>query len=296
MAIVFPSAGKLRISPTLAATLLHAAERLPGYDNKDYYSLDLQNSVRKQIRSACPDDFDWIIHQIRKRIAQRPYCAILQGLRYDAGNRLFVAINSAFGPLVARPYNKPRAQLVHYIQPTTDLKSSQGNHFETERLHTDAADWETPVKLISMLCVRADLGGGGRSLVLDINTLRTEARNRLGAKTLELLENTPVPWKLASFLGGGLKWRCIFNASKLCWRRYTIDLSEESITGELLAALDGLEEVIASTPDTYDFILRKGELLFLDNHRTLHARTPITGEGMSHRLMIRSWINEEDNE
>jgi len=295
MSIAFPGTGKLKISPTLADKLLHAAERLPNYDNKDYYSLDLQKSVHDQIRSVCPNDFDWIIHQIRERIAQRPYCAILQGLRYDTGNRLFVAINSAFGPLVAIPYEKPRAQLVHYIQPTTDRKSSRGNHYETERFHTDTADWDTPVKLISMLCVRADRGGGGRSLVLDIDTLRSEARNRLGIKTLELLENTPVPWKLATYLGGGLKWRSIINESKLCWRRYTIDLSQDPITEDLLAALDALEEVIASTPGTLDFILHDGELLFLDNHRTLHARTPVTNEGMSHRLMIRSWIKAEDN-
>jgi hypothetical protein len=40
-----------------------------------------------------------------------------------------------------------------------------------------------------------------------------------------------------------------------------------------------------------DFLMREGELLFSDNTRTIHARTPIAAGTVSDRLMIRSWIN-----
>jgi hypothetical protein len=36
--------------------------------------------------------------------------------------------------------------------------------------------------------------------------------------------------------------------------------------------------------------MREGELLFSDNMRTIHARTPIIDGDASERLMIRSWI------
>jgi hypothetical protein len=36
--------------------------------------------------------------------------------------------------------------------------------------------------------------------------------------------------------------------------------------------------------------MREGELLFSDNRRTIHARTPIAAGPTSNRLMIRSWI------
>jgi alpha-ketoglutarate-dependent taurine dioxygenase len=36
--------------------------------------------------------------------------------------------------------------------------------------------------------------------------------------------------------------------------------------------------------------MREGELLFADNTRTIHARTPIADGNASDRLMIRSWI------
>ena len=175
-----PDAAKVHVPTPLADALLHAAESLPQYDNQEFYSTDLQSFVHDRIRQASPSDFDWLVGEIRSRIARRPYCALVQGIRYDEGNRLFVGINRAFGELVARPYEKPRAQLVHYIQPATDLPATHGSQYESEKLHTDTADWDPPVKLISMLCVRADREGGGRSRVLDLETLRDEVRARFG--------------------------------------------------------------------------------------------------------------------
>jgi hypothetical protein len=288
----FPNEGRIDVSPSLAGELLRAAERLPLYDNKEFYSPTLQALVRDRVREACPDGFDWLVGELRRRVARRPYCALARGLRFDAGNRLFVAVNRAFGELVALPYKKPRAQLVHYVQPSTDIPSPRGG-YESERLHTDAADWETPVELVSMQCVRADRGGGGRSRLLDVDAVREEVKNRLGVETLRLLESEPVPWLLSPVFGGGLKWRTVLEESGICWRRYTINLALDSdgasLSAEMLAALDSFEEVVATTDRTLDFLMRDGELLFADNRRTVHARTP-TGGGASDRLMIRSWV------
>src|SRR5437868_3554417 len=158
----FPDAGRLNVSPALADELLCAARRLPNYENREFYDTALQASVLEGVRAACPAGLDEIVGIVKERLALRPYCVLLRGLRFDEGNRLFIAINRAFGELVARPFEKPRAQLVHYIQPSTDLPSARGGQ-ESERLHTDTADWQTPVELISMVCVRADRDGGGRS-------------------------------------------------------------------------------------------------------------------------------------
>ena len=293
MLVPFPHTGRIAVSPALARELLRGAERLPLYENREFYSPALQELVLERVREACPDGFDWLVGAVRERLARRPYCALVEGLRFDEGNRLFVAVNRAFGELVARPYLKPRAQLVHYIQPATDINWSRGGR-ESERLHTDAADWETPVELISMVCVRADRGGGGRSRILDVDTARDEVKNRLGSETLELLETEPVPWQLAAYCGGGLKWRTVLGESRMCWRRYTINLALDSdgakVSDEMLASLDAFEETITRTTRTLDFLMREGELLFSDNTRTVHARTPIADGGASDRLMIRSWI------
>lgn len=295
-AVNFPESARLEVPAALAGNLLHAAESLPLYDNKDFYSTDLQQLVRDRIRENCPDGFQWLVTQISERLARSPYCVLVTGLRFDEGNRLFVGLNRAFGELVARPYEKPRAQLVHYIQPATDIPSARGGR-ESERLHTDTADWPAPVELISMVCVRADPAGGGRSKILDVDSVRDEVRGKLGEEALKRLETEPVPWQLASYCGGGLRWWPVLADSSICWRRYTINLAldstEAKLPEEMLKLLDSFEDVISSTPHAVDFLMREGELLFSDNRRTIHARTPIANPDTSERLMIRSWIRTE---
>jgi len=288
-----PDSAQIDVSPLLARSLLKRAESLPRYDNREFYSTAVQDFVLDSVRKESADGFDELIGQVRARITRWPFCVLIRGLSFDEGNKVFVAINRAFGELVARPYEKPRAQLIHYVEPSTDLPSVRGGH-ESERLHTDTADWETPVELISMVCVRADPRGGGRSRALDIDSIRDEVNACLGTDFLSLLETEAVPWQLAPYFGGGVKWRPVLNDSTVCWRRYTIDLALENegaeLSGEMLNALAAFEDVIGRTDRTSDFLMREGELLFSDNHRTIHARTPISDLENSSRLMIRSWI------
>jgi hypothetical protein len=289
----FPDAARVKVPPALADALMKRAESMPLYDNKEFYSPELQALVHQSIRESSPEGFDWLVGTIKERLTQRPYCALVTGLSFDEGNRVLVAINRAFGELVARPYEKPRAQLVHYIQPATDIVSARGGH-ESERLHTDTADWENPVELISMICVRPDPNGGGRSRLLDVDTLRQDVNDRLGDGVLELLESEPVPWQLAPYLGGGVGWQAVLTKTSVRWRRYTINLALESesikLTEELQAGLDAFEDVIATTDGTIEFLMGESDFLISNNTRTIHARTPITKATASDRLMIRSWV------
>jgi hypothetical protein len=286
-----PESATLRVEPSLAAEVLKAAERLPRYDNRDFYSLELQTLVHQSLREV--SGFDSLVQQLERKLNNWPYCVLVHGLSFDEGNKVFVGLNRAFGELVARPYEAPRAQLVHYIQPATDIPSTRGGH-ESERLHTDTADWEPPVELISMVCVRADPNGGGRSRVLDVDSIRDEVGHQLGAEVLELLQTVCVPWQIASYCGGGVRWRTVLTESSVCWRRYTIDLALDSngtsLSPDMLNALENFENVVSHTPRTIEFLMREGELLFSDNLRTIHARTPISNGTASNRLMIRSWI------
>ena len=289
-----PDTARAQIPSTVASELIKAAESLPLYKNEEFYASDLQVFVHDTVRAACPDGFDFVVSLIAERIARWPYCALLRGMRFDKGNRLFVAINRAFGVLVGLPIKKPRAQLVHYIQPSTDIRTASGEGREVENLHTDAVDQATPIRFVSMICVRPDQGGDGRSRLLDVDTVRDEVKTHLGTGTLELLETEPVPWQMHEGCGGGVKWQRVLTESRMCWRRYTINraLSENGATlsERMLTSLDRFERVIAACPRTMDFLLREGELLFSDNTRTIHARTRIANEAATHRLMIRSWI------
>ena len=130
-----------------------------------------------------------------------------------------------------------------------------------------------------------------------MDSIRDEVKDQLGPAVLERLETERVPWQLASYCGGGVEWRPVLTRSSLCWRRYTIDMALDStgatLSPEMLSALEGFENVVSRTPRTIEFLMRKGELLFSDNLRTIHARTPISSGTASDRLMIRSWIRRE---
>src|SRR5262249_51885148 len=193
MLVPLPDTARAQIPPTLASELIEAAESLPLYENEEFYASDLQGFVHDTVRAACPDGFDFVVSLIAERIARWPYCALLQGLRFDEGNRLFVAINRAFGGLVGLPIKKPRAPLVHYMQPSTDRRTASGDGREVENLHTDAVDQAAPIRFVSMICIRPDQGGDGRSRLLDVDTVRDEVKPHLGTDTLELLETEPVP-------------------------------------------------------------------------------------------------------
>ena len=58
----------------------------------------------------------------------------------------------------------------------------------------------------------------------------------------------------------------------------------------MISALESLDEIVMDTPGTLEFLMREGEWLFVDNHKTLHARTPLANPLGSDRLMIRSWV------
>jgi hypothetical protein len=124
----FPREARVNVRTTVASGLLAAAERLPRFDNREFYSSELQAHVCEAVREGCPEGFDALIFDIKERLARPSYCALVNGLTFDEGNKVFVAINRAFGELVARPYEKPRAQLVHYIEPATDIPSARGGH------------------------------------------------------------------------------------------------------------------------------------------------------------------------
>ncbi|MEM7349901.1 MAG: TauD/TfdA family dioxygenase [Acidobacteriota bacterium] len=298
MSVPFPDAARIQVSPSLARDLLRSAESLPSYDNKDFYSLDLQRELRDAVRSACGEGYDELIHKVKDRLARPPFCTLVGGLEFDRGNRLFVALNRGLGNLVAGPYEPPRAQLVHYIQPATDIEATstgKKRRTESERFHTDTADWPEPVEVISMVCVSPDRQGGGRSLLLDEVTLRQEIEELLGRDAIDLLERETVPWQLADYLGGGVVRRPILGPAGVCWRRYTIDaaLTTEgaALSQAMAGLLDQLSQSIDGSDRAVDVLMAESELLFIDNRRALHARTELSGDyRTSGRLMLRSWI------
>ncbi len=297
----FPEAATVDVTSALAADLLGAAERHPPALPADYYDTARQLRARDEIRVGCPDGFDRLVADIRTCLATPPFSALVRGLTYDDSHRVFVAICRSLGELISPPrdHNPRRAQLLHFIRPAEDLKAASGQAL-TERLHTDAADWPEPAAVIAMICVRPDPMGLGRSRLLDVVSLRRAIEQELGPRALALLEQEPVPWQLADYLGGGIVQRPILTTETVRWRRYTTEFALRAgapISPAIGELLDPVERVIEETPATLEFLLGAGDLFVMANRRCLHGRTTLTDPGAggaaSDRLMIRSWIQAE---
>ena len=291
-----PESARIRVEPQLAKALRGAARTLPRHESKDLYSLDLQAVIQDSVRQGAAEGYDRLVGEIREVLARPPYTALVSNLEFDDNHGVFVAINRAFGNLVSGPYQPPRAQLVHYIQPSTDISSTRNTVTESERLHTDSADWPDPVEFVSMVCVRPDSAGGGRSRILTADGFREDVEQRFGAHTIERLESQSVPWRLADYHGSGVIWAPVLNAGTLRWRRYTIEaaLTKDgvSLPKEMIELLDEVDSAIMESPYIIEFLLQEGDFLITDNHRTLHSRTALLGNYQtSGRLMIRSWVS-----
>jgi hypothetical protein len=148
--------------------------------------------------------------------------------------------------------------------------------------------------------MRADPRGHGRSRLLDVDAIREEVQTQLGHDSLRLLQTEPVPWQLNVCWGGGVRWQTVLTESTVYWRRYTILLAIEEdgakLSKEMRQLLDEFERVIENSDRRIDFLLQEGELLFSDNTRGVHSRTPILDPKSSNRLMIRSWVEAAQTE
>ncbi len=290
----FPDAARIEVPRLLAADLLAAACALPARRNEAYYDGDLQQSVLDGLRGNCADGFDWLLGEIRLRLARAPFSTAVTGLEFDPENRLFIGLSRAFGRLVSKPLTKPRAQLVHYLHHEADLTSPRSGQVYTELLHTDGADWPEQVDMIGTVCVRPDDRGEGRSRVVDMYTIRREIRERFGPEVLQVLEDEPVPWLLAPGFDADVVWRPVLGRDRICWRRYTIDFalarSGVDIPEHAANALDAVEAVTSSTSSTHEWLMRPGELLLVDNRKCLHSRTAVSRRRQSQRLMVRAWV------
>ena len=301
MTTVLASAATYALPSATAQAWKQAAAQIAPYEPADYYDDAVQQAVYEVVRGALPDAFDELVAALRRRLARAPYAALVTGVPCDDEGLCFLALSRALGRLRARPYDPPRAQLLHRVQPATDIATVRaGARHETERLHTDCADWPAPARWLAMVCHRPDPGGGGRSRLLDVDALERLLEKELDADDLAVLFEVSLPWKLADYVGGGVLRAPVLarvsNQVTVRWRRYAIDAglaaSGTTLPPAVERALDALDRALASSAAGAEFALRRGDLLVMDNHRALHARTALSEHPHSaRRLMVRSWID-----
>ena len=84
-----PESAIVKVERTLSRDLLAAAKALPEYDNREFYSTELQTRVRDHFEQGC-HGFEDLVGRIEQRLSKWPYCVLVNGLSFDEGNKIFI--------------------------------------------------------------------------------------------------------------------------------------------------------------------------------------------------------------
>lgn len=283
--ISVPSSGRL--------TLQAAARACPPFEDVGLYVCDQQLALRDAVRATIPVLFDEIEGQIKNRLLTPPYLALVRGLPGDMATPLLVAFSCGLGELV-EPYRRPWSRVVRHILPATD-RAVDGKTLN-EFLHTDGTDWAIPNDYTCLFCVRPDQSDGGRSRLLNVNSLIDELADSGQRELLERLASEPMPWRIAEELGGGVYWQPVLahDPHRVRWLRYTVMLALReglaNITSEQQHLLLAFERRIEASHSIVDIALLGGDMLLIDNRRCLHARTPVADPLTSRRELRRTKV------
>lgn len=183
---------------------------------------------------------------------------------------------------------------------TPDLSTTRTTFSQTSGeagMHTDSQYFQEPEPLFALFCLRADAPGLGSNQLVDLRALIYRLERERPELVQQLRE--PYPFRVPSiFCRSGrdeeveLLWAPIVSEGILRYRLDTLEdacaLPGVSISDPQREALQVLSEEIERAP-RLQYHLQPGELLLVDNHRMLHARTAFTSP---HRFLYRVRVRE----
>lgn len=252
-----------------------------------------QASLLAEVQEAAGAGFEELVEIAHERLNRAPWLVIIRGLPVAVAAPILVAVSASLGELV-EPYRRPWSRVIRQIVPSRD-RAVEGRVLN-EFLHTDGTDWVRPNDYTCLFCVRPDEAHDGVSRLLDAATLLDELSSEPAAQVVSRLAGNPVPWRVADELGGGVHWEPALHlhSPRIRWLRHTITLSHDdgltTIAEDTLDDLARFEELVEACRGVIWLRLEAGDLLLIDNARSLHARTPIADPARSSRELLRTKV------
>jgi alpha-ketoglutarate-dependent taurine dioxygenase len=228
---------------------------------------------------------------------------ILQDLKSEISDLNFAKnfladLSSSIGTLVSHNPNKQ-----DYIwEIKAQVSNSEIKTFSEDNqvapLHTDSQYRICPERYMALMVIRQASCGGGATLLLDFkNVLEEISSHASGKELIEFAKKQKFPIAVPSIFQTSSEQKYIYSSlisdSPLIRYRYDtlktgVALVNGDRAGESLDHLETLNTYIQSSSHQCTFNLAEGEIIFVDNHRFLHGRTPFTDH---QRLLLRSRFN-----
>jgi hypothetical protein len=171
--------------------------------------------------------------------------------------------------------------------------------------HTDSDPDAVVPDLVGTLCLQPALHGGEYQVS---SALR--ARDVMWSRCRHLLEELYQPWLRAGGAGEPNRQRTTLRRPVFAERRGLVGLhfdyarpgieaghrgAEQPLRPVQQLALDYLDEALNEPSGCVHFQMKRGDMLFVNNHLVAHNRRPyVDGKGPSRRRMVRMWLSTPD--
>lgn len=234
-------------------------------------------------------EIDELANLVRDMVALEPACVVLRGLgygRYPQAIRdtLVLALTRSVGQPTDHNNDKrvlwPVKPRVEQVKKTVDYKTTFSEEAGEAPLHTDSAFAAGPEKYNALYVVK-QANEGGVSVLLNVPQLINDlARTVEGRECIEILRNNEFPFRVpdAFFKGERLFTAPVLGENPFVRFRYDcieagFALREDLRTNERVWAIEHFRDKAETSDARMFYQLQDDELIVIDNHIMLHART-----------------------
>lgn len=178
-----------------------------------------------------------------------------------------------------------------------DLKRplSRSGGIGDQAFHIDFVNADNPPDLVCLLCMRSDPLGGGASPIASLEGIEHEL-NPIIQEILSLPLYTYGEVRNLNGIGNDANPFSVLNLGAWWVYRYTGKLMDSILNDEMRVALQVIADILVSRE--VSFMLSRGDLLLLDQHRVTHGRRAL-GQGQhqvpegERRLFLQSFLRYE---
>ncbi|MCA9915740.1 MAG: TauD/TfdA family dioxygenase [Anaerolineae bacterium] len=279
-------ASTLQVKPELAQALLEAVHTLPDFE---YYALvdspEQQQQILADVMKQVPE-LSTLAKAIRDGATQRPYFLWVKGVALDERCLVLIALSLALGNL-----RRHHGTLAQDTLPNSAEVVKLKPAFYSERMHTDGMHWLQPNDLTCIYCVKPDQNQGGESLVIDVDTILEMIEPDEAMR--HVLREVAIPFTTSFDDRVETHYhRIIDEDNRLRWYLKNIEAAINWGEGEIdpahLKVLRQFEDLVESTTNRFQFMLQPGDLLIVNNRKSLHGRTDIRNPLESERTLVRT--------
>ncbi|MEK9160188.1 MAG: TauD/TfdA family dioxygenase [Patescibacteria group bacterium] len=283
---------KINLSISLSPEELEAISHLP--------IGDIDEKVRSSIK------FQSFAQAVIQRLNEGTRFCLAEGLAFEEFENspelmqaYMVAISNLIGVTTCTDRVKKNIVWPIKADPTqTGDNLTYSEHQGHAGLHTDTQYFPEPESGVSLWCLNPDKNGEGESILVDARMAIHELIARGLRDSVEILSREKVPFRVptaftATATEDSLE---IFSAPiigespYIRYRRETIEraytMNPKEKDQSIAQAMDHLDEVLNDPSLQIRFNLRRGQVLFLNNHEILHGRTSFS-DLERHLLRIR---------